>query len=407
MTKAFSLVIMAALLLITTLVQAAEPRGWRGDGSGEYPTANPPTEWAKDKNVVWATPLAKWSNASPILVGDKLFICAEPDSLLCLSATDGKILWEKTNGAADLATPKEQAMMLPKSHGTMGNSAQTPVSDGKNVWALFASGIATCFTLDGERVWTKQLRVPAPSAWGFDTSPVLVDGKLIIVYGDVYAYNPLTGEQLWQAKSFQHWGTPVVTSIDGVNVLVTANGELIRISDGVILAKGLFKPEYSAPIVHDGVIYSVNTGQNADKVIAWQLPAKIENDALVPTKLWEATVAKDRYYASPVYHDGVIYVVNRAGQFNGINAKTGEVLNKWIAGLGNMGNAKEQYYPSPTSAGKYLYVSSESTVLILDTANNYTEVARNTIPGNFRSTPIFVGERMYVRGKTAMYCIGK
>ena len=101
------------------------------------------------------------------------------------------------------------------------------------------------------------------------------------------------------------------------------------------------------------------------------------------------------------------YMSSTAGQFNGINAKTGEVLNKWTAGLGNMGDVKEQYYPSPTSAGKYLLVSSESTVLVLDPTNNYAEIARNTIPGKFRSCPIFVGESMYVRGLKAMYCIGK
>ena len=404
MTKAFSLAMIAVLLLIATLCQAAEPHGWRGDGSGEYPTANPPTEWTADKNVVWTTPLAKWSNASPIMVGDKLFICAEPNSLLCLSATDGKILWEKTNGAADLATPAEQAMKLPGSHKDMGSSTQTPVSDGVNVWALYASGVATCFTLDGVRVWTKQLRAPAPSAWGFDASPVLVDGKLIIVYGDVYAYNPLTGEQLWQAKSLQHWGSPVVTSIGGVNVLVTTNGEIIRISDGVILAKGLFKPEYNAPVVHDSVIYSVEKGQNAEKAIAWQLPAKIENDAVTPTKLWEAAIPANRYYASPVYSNGTLYLMAQSGQFTALDAKTGTDLNKWPGRLPNMGG--ELYYPSLAAAGKYLYVSNESTMLVIDTTTN-TEIARNPIPGKFRSTPIFVGERMYVRGKTTMYCIGK
>jgi hypothetical protein len=47
--------------------------GWRTDGTGRYPDAQPPTEWSAQSNVVWKTPLPKPSNATPILVGDRLF----------------------------------------------------------------------------------------------------------------------------------------------------------------------------------------------------------------------------------------------------------------------------------------------------------------------------------------------
>lgn len=403
--KIIRVMLAVALLLTALLSWAGEPRGWRGDGTGEYPAANPPTEWAKDKNVVWSTPIAQWSNSSPILVGDKLFVCAEPNSLLCLGAADGKIIWQKSNGPTDLATAEEQQMKVPSWHPEMGGSVQTPVSDGVHVWALFASGIATCFTVDGERVWTKQLRVPTRSAWGFDASPVLADGKLIIAYGDIIAYDPLTGAQLWQAKSAPHWGSPVLTKIGDVSVLVTTNGEIIRISDGIVLATGLCAPEHSSPIVHNGVVYAMRSGTETDMISAWQLPAKVENDAVVVNKLWDCTVPKQRYYASPLFYDGNVYVVNQAGMLSAINATTGQSLNKWPAKLQNMGGGT--YYPSPVSAGKYVYVSSGSTVLVLDPAKDFAEIARNPIDGTFRSNLIFAGERMYVRSLTGMICIGK
>jgi len=52
--------------------------GWRTDGTGTYPKANPLTKWSTTQNVIWKTPLAKWSNATPIIVGDRLFVCGEP-----------------------------------------------------------------------------------------------------------------------------------------------------------------------------------------------------------------------------------------------------------------------------------------------------------------------------------------
>jgi outer membrane protein assembly factor BamB len=70
--------------------------GWRGDGKGVYPDAQPPVKWSATENVLWKTPLPRKSNASPILVGDRIFVCSEPDTLLCVSAKDGTILWSSS-----------------------------------------------------------------------------------------------------------------------------------------------------------------------------------------------------------------------------------------------------------------------------------------------------------------------
>ena len=63
---------------------AAEPTavGWRGDGTGVYPDARPPVKWSATENVLWKTPMPGKSNASPILVGDRIFVCSEPSTLL-------------------------------------------------------------------------------------------------------------------------------------------------------------------------------------------------------------------------------------------------------------------------------------------------------------------------------------
>ena len=60
-------------------------------------------------NVVWKTKLPNWSNASPILVGDRLFVCAEPSTLICLAAADGRILWQGANTYFDLLAPDQVA----------------------------------------------------------------------------------------------------------------------------------------------------------------------------------------------------------------------------------------------------------------------------------------------------------
>lgn len=84
--------------------------GLRGDGSGAWPGATPVREWnAKTgKNLAWKTPMPGPSFSQPIIVGDKVFTLADPNWLICLSAHDGKILWQR---AVDhtLAMPPEKA----------------------------------------------------------------------------------------------------------------------------------------------------------------------------------------------------------------------------------------------------------------------------------------------------------
>ena len=56
----------------------------RVDGNGRHPNIDPPTEWRRDKNILWQTPVEGGGYSSPIVVGGKVFVTAEMGSLLCL-----------------------------------------------------------------------------------------------------------------------------------------------------------------------------------------------------------------------------------------------------------------------------------------------------------------------------------
>ncbi|MCH7970929.1 MAG: methyltransferase domain-containing protein [Chloroflexi bacterium] len=68
------------------------------------PDANPPTVWSKQKNVIWSTKLPTRSNAQPVVVGDRIYVCSEPFTLVCLNKSDGKILWERSNSYRDVTS---------------------------------------------------------------------------------------------------------------------------------------------------------------------------------------------------------------------------------------------------------------------------------------------------------------
>ena len=78
-------------LLITAIVAAA-PTGWLGDGTGHF-EGSVPTGWSADAPGGWVTSLSDWSNASPVVVGEKVCVTIEPLSVVCLSTATGKQLW--------------------------------------------------------------------------------------------------------------------------------------------------------------------------------------------------------------------------------------------------------------------------------------------------------------------------
>jgi outer membrane protein assembly factor BamB len=475
-------------LILTLSASAQDFVGWRTDGSGAYTTATPPTEWSKTKNVIWSTPLTDSSNATPVISGEKLFICAEPETLICINLADGKILWQKTNTETDVSTPEElekakqakaeydpilkekaeaekvrnginqevgaadkeikeagealkknaedadakkkqedatkkkdeakkrqveanakvteitkkldpyMGYMPPHTHGTNGYSTCTPATDGKNVFVIFGNGVVASYDFEGKRVWARRLDKPKHD-WGHSASPVLADQKLVVHITDMLGLNPATGETVWTAKVPCSFGSPSVVKIGDVSAVMTAAGDLVRASDGKVLAPHVARLSYNGPLVSDGVVYFVDEGGSK----AVKLPEKAA-DAVTLEQVWTGKFEKDqrdRYYASPVSADGILYVVNQKGVFSALDAKTGTTIYEKPLGIPGT------FYPSVTLAGKYVFVSSDSgTTVVVETGKEFKEVARNSLEG-FRSCPVFAGKRAYIRGAKALYCIGE
>lgn len=439
----------------------AEPVGWRTNGLGAYPQATPPKTWAKDKHVVWCAKMPGWSNASPVLSGDKIFVCSEPAILLCVNRKDGNLLWQKEVAYQDLMTPEDkekfateqkQAEELqkqlkplerqlsdlkkklatdaatkeesqkkidalkpqvdefkkklsdlplsakyarPGAEPSNGYSSSTPVTDGQLVYSVCGLSLVACHDAGGNRKWLTLLEKP-PHNWGQSASPLLIGDKLIVQIADLVALNVKDGSEAWRAKVPWAWGSPIHAKIGGVDVAITPKGNIVRVSDGKVLAEKLCALEFNAPILDQGVVYFIQNGGKAVK-----LPEQAA-DVLKPEVLWTTKPKADRYYASPILHAGLLYAITRANLFSAIDAKTGEVVYEKQLDLGG-GTA----YPSLALAGNLLYVSSDSgTTLVLELGREYKEVSKNVLE-SFRCSPVFEGKHMFIRTRSGLYCIGE
>lgn len=456
--------ILLTLLLLTAATEAtsAEIYGWRKDWTGRFPEAQPPEKWSKTENVVWTcalpSALPTSSNANPVIAGDRIFVCNEPDVLVCVNKADGKILWQQANPVlesvpeADRAKEKEaleaakpdlqkrdelrkqirglqdkaktdpeakkqldevrksigdldtklkdlEKYMPTPTHGDNGHSSPTPVTDGQRVYSMYNNGVVVCYGMDGKRQWAKYVEKPADKNWGHSSSPLLVGDKVIVHYKQMVALKADTGEEAWRAPATPMFGTPAVAKIGGVDVIIDGKGDFVRASDGKMLAKGKANNSFNGPLVVDKTVYFIDEGGAK----ALELPAEA-GETIEPKQLWTSQPKRERYYGSPVYHDGLLYAITRYGDLSILDAKTGEVVATKVMKDVDLNG---QFYPSIVVAGKNVYVAGDQgKCVILEPGKEFKEVARNQLEPT-KATAVFEGTRMYVRGRTALYCIGK
>lgn len=379
-----TIVVVSSLGLALSCLAAA-PIGFRHDGSGRYPAAQPPLQWSPTNGIVWKTALPDWSNASPILVGNRIFICAEPATLICISAESGNILWQDT--LTDLPSPP------PKAHAANGYTSATPCSDGRKIWGVFGQGVVACWDMEGKKQWAISLEKP-PHDWGGCISPRLVGGVLVVQFNHLFGLNPETGAVQWKLATGWGWGSPVVARIGNRDIVYTCKGTAVDAATGKALSsQALPKLDYNSPCLVDGVLYYVQA-----KPQAFALPAKPEE---LPRPLWPAiTLPEGRYYGTPLVHDGLVYAINAQGQLSVFDQTTGALVYSQKFPF-------DTVYPSPTLAGDYVFLSCEGgKTVVIKAGRTYEEVARNSLE-KFRSCPVFSGTRMYIRGHKYLWCMGR
>lgn len=296
-------------------------------------------------------------------------------------------------------------------HPTNGYASFTPVSDGKLIYSAFGQGILVAYDLDGNIVWRKRMEAPNHS-FGGSTSPLIVDGKLIVRFADYTALDLGTGDEIWRVPSEVSWGTPSVFEVEGESFLFTPRAEVIRVSDGRKLEAGLVELDrefpwsaVNTPIVKNGIIYTAggfDTAPNKGHCFAFRIPKKLSTMYSAGlTQLWHSDLKGLNYYASPVIYDGLVYAMSQDALLSVLEATTGAIVYEHkVAGL------KGISFPSICVAGDTLFFGSDDGHLIaMQPGREYKELARSQFD-MFRSTPIFEGNNAYLRTYEHLYAIG-
>jgi hypothetical protein len=88
-------------------------KGWnrvliKSGGNVNLRLVEAPQAEYETKNVIWATGLPNYSNAQPIIVGDRIFLMSESEDLICLDQATGRILWRRPTYYSDCLSEQEK-----------------------------------------------------------------------------------------------------------------------------------------------------------------------------------------------------------------------------------------------------------------------------------------------------------
>jgi outer membrane protein assembly factor BamB len=103
--------------------------------------------------------------------------------------------------------------------------------------------------------------------------------------------------------------------------------------------------------------------------------------------------------SSPVVYDGIVYGASPNGTLTAADAKTGKVL--WQE------RYKGKAHASPVAGDAKVYVTNETgTVTVFQAGREPEVLSVNDLDDETLATPAISGGCLFIRTKSALYCIG-
>lgn len=396
------------MLLLMMLAQAADWPCWRGPTrDGIAPTsAKPPVEWGASKNVLWSAEVPGRGHASPVVVGDEIFVatCDEArgvQSLVCYGRADGARKWQ-----TELHRGARVPINRKNSHASL-----TPAWDGKHLLVLFAIDEAlhlSAVDRAGKIAWQTNLGAYR-SEHGPGASP-LVHGDHVIVSGEdltggyLAAVSRADGKVAWKtprARGQKHgnYANPNFAVVAGRAQLVQPGFDRV-VSYDPATGQELWRCDgptevcANMPLFDDTSVY-ISGGYPGKRLMAIRADGK--GDVTKSHLRWDDSKAVS-YVPSSILFKGRLYVVSDDGIATCYDAADGRVL--WRERL------EGSYTASIVLADGRLYYTNEGGVTtVLAAGDTFKKLSENTLPGGTLATPSPSGDRLLIRTDAKLYCV--
>lgn len=424
-----------------------------------------PVTWSTTENVAWKTPIDGLGWSSPVVWGEHVYVTtvvsegeieeprmglyfpygspqAPPPGVGGFRAPKEGELMERSRDvhhwwvyaidfeSGEVAWKTEVNAAVPNFDRHLKNTyaSETPVTDGKRVYAYF--GNVGVFALDttGKLVWERRFEPRTTRlGWGTAASPVLHDDTLFVVNDNddqsyVVALDTATGKERWRVDREEgtNWATPFVWRHDEGTELVTAGTEEVRSYslDGELLwhFRGLNSISIPQPFSEHGLLY-VTSGYIGDRVkpvFAIRPGARGDITLKEGQKSNEFIVWYNEtagpYHPTPLVYGDYYFTLLDLGFFTVHDAKTGEELyftedqkqSKEVRRRVARGSGG--FTASPWAYNGKIFVLSEAgDTYVLDTRDEFKLVATNSLDEVAMASPAMARGSLFIRTRSHLW----
>jgi len=405
MPRPARIVSVACALLTLTVCLAADWPQWRGPRRDGSASAIPkPKAWPDKLSRLWSVQVGE-GHASPLVVGDRVFVHArqsDQEVAQALSLRDGKTVWRQ---AWPVAYEPHRAAA---GHGRGPKS--TPVAEGGTLYTFGISGVVSALdaqsgTLRWRKDFASQHKTTSP-LFGTSMSP-LVDKGLLVAHvgghhdGSLTAWDAATGETRWSLKGDgPGYASPIIAEMAGKRQIITQTDQRIvgvAAGDGALLWSLPFTTAYDQNIVTPIVFEKTLIISGYEKgVRAYAIEAK--EGSLVPREVWSRQEVS-LYMSSPVIVSGRLFGFShlQKGQFVCLDARTGSPI--WMSEGREGENAA-----LVASADLVLALTDGAELLVLPVAGDrFQPLARYRVAESPTWThPVLTHRGLLVKDKTSL-----
>lgn len=409
---------------------------WRGpEGNGTSQETDLPLAWNADSGIAWQCPLPEWGDSTPAIWGDAIFITTQVDNnkllLLKISKNSRQVEWTREIGAENCPQMREGAKPNDQRrhqwfHDSHNFASPSPVTDGQLVIVHFGNGDLAACDFDGNQLWHRNLQKDYGDYtiwWGHANSPVLFENLVISICiqdscadlpGDpspsyVVAHDKRTGQERWKTmrmtaatlENCDSYTTPLLWKNGPRTELAIMGGQVLDAYNPLTGCRLWWLTDLTGnrtitgPVAAHGMIYVTQgmkqpllavrpggDGQRPHEDIVWQLTQGTPDS---PT---------------PVVSGDSLFLVTNDGIARCLDALTGRM--QWKERL------KGEYRASPLAAdGRIYFQNTQGLATVVAAAPRFNRLAENQIEDDIFASPIVSDGHIYLRGRKALYCLGK
>lgn len=411
---------------------ASEWTHWRGPyQTGVSPETNLISDWSLDGNhLIWKADFI--GRSTPVVLNGRVYVVGRTGEgikmqrhVACYDAQTGKLVWEDKNNVFHTTVPFTR----------VGWSSLAGDPETGNVYLFGVEGLFVCYDKDGNRLWEHSMEEEYNrfSGYGGRTATPVVDEDLVIInmnyhtWGNMMiprhrflAFDKKSGELVWNFASDAppkntNYSVPVVAMINGVRTLVCGGADGALYALQARTGKKIWKYELTKGAVQTSVvvdgnrIYAAHGDENIHNATIGSvvcIDGVGSGDLTESNEIWRVD-GLEVGYASPLFHDGRLYVITNQGDLVALDGDSGEQL--WKINLGTVGKgspvwADGKIFATEVNGSFHIIRPGENEAKFLDKKNIRIE-GQDRFAEIYGSPAIAYG-RVYFTSEVGLYCLG-